>query len=130
VRNRERERRNRRVELAAVLGNHLVAAAHRADRRGQARARRVLEALARREPRLLADDTGAPDFLHAVLAVGDDPVPRHEPRGDRADIGDPDRVAEHELVARRVRLLGDVGRHRLDPDLVLRFVRHPHHPVR
>jgi hypothetical protein len=37
-------------------------------------------------------------------------------------------VAEHELVARRP-IAGD-GRHRLDPDLVLRFVRHPHHPVR
>ena len=63
---------------------HLVAAAHRAHRRVEARAGRVLEALARRELRLLADDARAAHFLHAVLAVGDDPVARQELRRDRA----------------------------------------------
>ena len=41
ARHGERERRNRGVERAAVLGDHLVGAAHRPDGRGEMRAARV-----------------------------------------------------------------------------------------
>src|SRR5262249_27341927 len=74
ARHGQRARRYRRLERRAVLAHHLIAALHRADRRGDARAARVLEALAGLQHRLLADDAEAFDFLHAMVAVGDVPV--------------------------------------------------------
>ena len=73
-------------------------------------AARVLEALAGLQQRLLADHAEPPHFLDAVLAVGDDPVAADELRRHAAGVGDRDRVGEHVLVARRIGLVGDVGR--------------------
>ena len=75
------------------------------------------------QQRLLADHAQPLHFLHVVVAVGDDPVAAHELRGDRAGVGDGDRVREHVLVARRVGLLGEVGRIRRDRDVVFLRVR-------
>ena len=75
ARNRERELRDRRIERAAILGEHLVRAPHRADGGREARAARVLERLAGLQDRLLADDADALHFLDALVRVDDHPVP-------------------------------------------------------
>ena len=69
------ESRDRRIEAGAVLGQHLIVAAHAADGGFQDGAAGVLELLARRQLRLLAENAFAVDFLYALIAVGDDPVP-------------------------------------------------------
>ena len=66
--NREREARDGRVERVSVLGEHLVAAAHGADRRGNHRAAGVFERLARLQQRLLANDAKA--FADQVIKTG------------------------------------------------------------
>src|SRR5918912_1205708 len=86
ARRREREFRDVGVELLAVLGEHVIAAAHRADRRRQRAAARVAEALAGPQQGLVADDAVAADFLDLVFGVGDDPVPRDQMRAYSAAI--------------------------------------------
>ena len=70
----KRERRHSGVEVPAVLGNHLVAAAHGSNGSFQMRSACILEALARLQERLLPNHTGTLDFDHLVVGVGDDPV--------------------------------------------------------
>src|SRR5574343_1543277 len=110
--------------MRAVLGHHLVAAFHRADLRRQRRAAGVLEALARLQQRLLADDAEAAHFLYLVVGVGDDPVARNQLGRHRADVLDGDRVGEHVAVVLRVGLVRNKLRHRLDFDSVLVVVGH------
>ena len=65
----QREGRDLDVEVVAVLGDHLVGAAHHAGRGLQRAARGVLERLARTQHRLLADDARALDFLDVAGRV-------------------------------------------------------------
>ena len=66
-------------KLLAVVGDHLVAALHRADRRLEHGTAGVAEALARLQVRLLADHAVAAHFLHLAVGVGDDPVAGQQP---------------------------------------------------
>ena len=122
--NRQRKRRDRNVEREAVLREHLVRAAHRADRRRDAGAARVFEALARLQHRLLAHDPLPADFLDPLLGVGDDPVPADELRGDAAGVRLRDRVGELDVTLVRVRLFGKERDFRRDRDLVAFALRH------
>ena len=54
-RNGERELGNRGIELRAVLGHHLIRAAHGADHGGDRAAAGVLEMLTRLDQGLLSD---------------------------------------------------------------------------
>ena len=58
------EHRNLDVERFLLVVNHLIGSAHRAERRFQLAPRRVLEALARLQHRLLADDPRPANFLY------------------------------------------------------------------
>jgi hypothetical protein len=91
---RERERRDRRVELHAVVREHLVGALHRADRRFQYGAARVAEALAGHQVRLLADHALAAHLLHLAVRIGDEPVAAQQFRRHGAAIADRDRVGK------------------------------------
>ena len=111
-------RRDRRVEVRAVVGDHLVAALHGAHRRFDHGAARVAEALARLQVRLLADHAVAAHFLHLAVGVGDDPVARQQPCRDLALVADRDGVGEDEAAVARLGLLLEVGRLDVDADVV------------
>ena len=98
ARHRQGEGRNRRVEVPSVLGHHLIGAAHGPDGRLEMRAAAVFEAFAGLEQRLLSDHAQALDLDDLVVGVGDDPMPADELRGNRAGVGDRDRVREDVLV--------------------------------
>src|SRR5664279_3485852 len=100
---------DRRVERVGGLGHAEEGAAHRAVRRAQARAARVLEGLAGLEQRLLADDRQPAHFLDVTVGVADDPVARHELGGDVATVPDGYCVREGELAGLAVRLLRQVA---------------------
>src|SRR3954453_14933776 len=68
----QRKRRHVDLKALAALADHLIAAGHEARGGRQRPARGVFEALAGREPRLLADHAPAADFLLAPGGVGDD----------------------------------------------------------
>ncbi len=72
----------------AVVGEHLVAAAHRADRGLEHGAGGVVVIVAGAHPRLLADHAVAAHLRTLPLRVGDDPVAREQPRGDLAAVLD------------------------------------------
>ncbi len=105
-------------ELHAVVGGHLIAAAHRPDRRLELAAARVLKLFTGLEQGLLADNTETAHFLNARVGVGDDPVARDQLRRDGADVLDRDRVGEDVAVGRDVRLIADELRKRADGDLI------------
>src|SRR5438067_11724493 len=104
ARDRKRERRNRRVELPSVFGDHLVGAVHRAHRGLEMRSARVFEALARLEQGLLPDDAEAVYFEHLAVRIGDDPVLADELSRNAALMADRDRVGPNVLVLRPARL--------------------------
>ena len=116
ARHRQHELGDRRVELRAVFRFHLVAAAHRADRRRDRRAARVLEALAGPQERMFADHTGPADFLDLIGRVGDVPVPGQQLRRDRAGVAERDRVREDVAAFGLVGLFGNVLGDRRDGD--------------
>src|ERR1700704_2625868 len=124
TRHRQGEGRNGRVELLSVFGHHLVRAAHGPDCRLQMRATAVFEALAGLEQRLLSDHAEALDLDDLVVGVGDDPMTADQLRGNRAGIGDRDRVRKDILVLRRVRLVLDVACLGDDGDLVFLALGH------
>ena len=124
ARHGKRELGNRRLESRAVGRDHLVAAAHGADRRGDRGAARVLEALARLQQRLRADHAEAAHLLHQALRVGDDPVAADELRGNGAGVVNRDRVCEDIAVRALVGLVREVLRRRVHFDLVELLARH------
>ena len=65
---------NRCIEAEARIRLHPIQALHRADRRFEHGAARILERLTRLQMRLFADHAVAVDFLHPAIGVGDDPV--------------------------------------------------------
>src|SRR5450755_2651996 len=73
---RQPEGRDRRIELLAIIGHHLIAALHGAHGRFDHRAGRVAKSLARLQVRLLADHAIAARFLHIAVRIRDDPVAR------------------------------------------------------
>ena len=115
---------DRRVELLAVVRDHVVLALHRADRRLEDGAAGIPEPLARLQVRLFADDAVADHLLHLAVGVGDEPVARHEAGRLRPFVADRDRVREHVLVARRVRLVGEIRRLHRDRDVVFSGFSH------
>src|SRR5687767_9594875 len=104
--------------MRPVLGDHLVAPAHRADGGGDGGAARVLERLSGLHERLLADHTLAFDFLYFVVRVRDDPVPAEEARGGLSGIGDRNRIGKDVAALLRVRLIGDENHARGNLDVV------------
>ena len=118
ARDRQGEFVDRRFELRAVLGGDLEAAAHRSDRGVELAAAGIFEGFAGPEQRLLADDAEAANFLHARVAVGDDPVAGNDLRGDGADVLEGDRIGENVTLAGRIGLIGDELRNGARRDLV------------
>ena len=84
-----------RIELLAVLGDHLVGSVHGPKRGVEGAAGGVAERLAGPEDRLLADDARSADVLLLTLGVGDDPVPRDQLDGLTSLVGDGDMVDVH-----------------------------------
>ena len=125
ARHRERERRDRRVEMRAVVGQHLVAALHGADRSFEHRAAGVAEALAGQQVRLLADHAFAAHFLDLAVRVGDHPVTRQQPRRHLAFVADGDRVGKGVVAFLGLGLLADIVGADVDADLVERVGRRP-----
>ncbi len=72
--NGEGEWRDRCFEICAVVGFHMVATLHRADRRLQYRAARIAKRFARIQMRLFAHDTVARHFLNFAICIGNYPV--------------------------------------------------------
>src|SRR4030066_319864 len=123
----QHELRDLDLELRALTGLHLVAAAHRAALRGQHRAAGIFEALAGFEQRLLAHHALPAHFLHMVVGIGDDPVTADELGGRAAEIGDGDGVGKHETVARLIGLLRQVIHLRLYIDAMWINLFHARH---
>src|SRR3989338_1121541 len=127
TRHTQHELRDLDLELRAVLGLHLVAAAHRADLRGQHRAAGIFKALARLEQRLLAHHALPAHFLHMVVCIGDDPMTAYELGGRPAEIGDGDGIGKHETIARLIGLLRQVVHLRLYIDAMWINLFHARH---
>src|SRR3984957_4566411 len=83
-RNGQPEGRDRGIELEPVVGHHLVASLHSANRSLDDGAARVAESLARLEIGLLAHDPVAAGLLHVAVCIRDDPMTREQSGGDLA----------------------------------------------
>ena len=118
ARHGERELRDRRFESRAVLGQHLVAAAHRAHRRRDGCAARVLKAFAGLQQRLRAHHAEPAHFLHKAFGIGNDPVPADQLRRNAAQVPDRDGVGEDVPSRAFVGLLGEVLRRSVYLDFV------------
>jgi len=94
-RNAQREFRNLCLESRPVFSNHLIAAAHGADRGLERCAAGVLEPGSRFKFRLLTNDAFPADFLNAPVGVGNDPVSTDQLRRDCTRVRDLDRVGKH-----------------------------------
>ena len=68
--------------------------------------RRSVAARAGFEQRLMADHRQTAHFLDVASGVGDDPMPRHQLRGDVAAVLDGHRVGKGEWPVRQLRLFG------------------------
>ena len=77
---------------------------------------------------MLADHAGAAHFLHAAVAVGDDPVARQQLSGQLAVIDDGHGVGERVAALLRLRLRGQVAGGDADVDLITR-VGHANDPL-
>ena len=95
----------------------MIGAAHRAHRGGQRAAAGVFEGLAGRQ-RLLPDHAQPAHFLHALVAVGDDPVAADHLGRVFAGVGDANGIGEHELVLARIGLFGNEARRDRDAEVV------------
>jgi hypothetical protein len=105
--------------MLAVVGQHLVAALHRADRRFEHGRAGVTEALSGKQIGLLAHDAFAAHFLdHVAVGIGDDPMSCQKPRGNLAFVADGDGVREDVMPFVRLRLLADIIGADVDADLV------------
>ena len=111
-------------KVRAVLGHHLIRALHGADWRAQYRAAGVFKTLARLQQGLLADNPQAAYFLHVVVRIRDDPVPRNQLGADVTNVLDRDGIGENIAAIVRIGLVGNVLRHGLNVDLVLVGVGH------
>ena len=115
ARHRQHELGDRRLKLHAVLGRHLVAALHGADRRRQLAAAGVFEALAGSQQGLVADHAEAAHLLHLAFRIGDEPVARDQLRADIAgvlDAGPPNSGKStllNALVAREAAIVSDIA---------------------
>ena len=99
--------------LLPVVGHHLVAALHGADRGFDDGAARVAKSLARLQVGLLAHDAVAAGFLHVAVRIRDDPVARQQARRHLALVADGDGVREHEALVARDRTAPRYRRSRL-----------------
>src|SRR5437879_9796121 len=81
-----------------LVVNQLIGSAHRAERRFQLAPRRVLEALARLQHRLLADDPRPANFLYFSESVGDNPVTADKLDRVASFVREADRVEERPLI--------------------------------
>lgn len=108
ARGREREARDRRFKLGAILRQHLVATVHRPDFGGELRAALVLKRLPRRQNWLLSDDPFTVDFMSIPIAVSNDPVAADQLGSDRPRIANLDGVAKHKLLLSRIRVIGQI----------------------
>lgn len=123
-RDAEGEFRNFRFERRAVLGDHLVAAAHGTDRCLQLAATRILVGFSGADQRLLADDAHPTDFFDPQFAIGDDPVAGNQLCRDRTAVGDADGVGKQVVLALGVGLVSHVLRIGRDDKLIFSAFRH------
>src|SRR5450631_3109749 len=107
ARNGKDEFRYRHLEGRPIGADALIAAAHRSVRRAQWASAGVFERLARRQPRLLADDAGTADLLDLAVSVRDDPVARNKLCGGGARVFHADGIGEKIDVRARIGLLCD-----------------------
>src|SRR5258708_7822785 len=108
ARHRQPEGRDRRVELHAVIGDHLIAALHGADGRLDHGAGRVAKSLPGLQVRLLADDAIAAGFLHIAVRIRDDPVTCEQARRDLSLIANGNGAREYKTLVARIGLLLDI----------------------
>src|SRR2546429_7205446 len=81
--------------MRTVVGEHLVAALHGADRGLQHRAAGVTETLAGLQVRLLAHHAVAAHLLHLAVGIRDDPMAGPQSRRHPAPVADGDGVGEN-----------------------------------
>ena len=93
----------------AIFTDTMIGASHRTDRRGQRTAAGVFKCFSGREQGLLPHHAQSPDFLHALLAIGDDPVAADDLSGMLAFIGNAHRIGKHELFLARFGLFRQVA---------------------
>ena len=106
------------VEMLAILGHHLIGAAHDAGGSVEFAARRILERLAGLQHRLRADNARAADLLRVPRRVGDDPVPAEQLHRVVTFVGDSHGVNEDPFVLERPRSIGCESRLDLDANVV------------
>src|SRR5699024_6039944 len=124
ARGSEGERRDRGVEVRAVVADQVVAALHAANRGFQHRAGGVFELLARLDPRLLAHHALAAHLLDLAVAVGDDPVAAHQLRRQPPQVADADGVGEYVMFALGLGFLVEETGRDLDFQRVVRGLVH------
>ena len=124
VRHGEGKGFDRRIEVDALFGAHLIAALHGANRCRQRGTAGIAEILSRLEIRLLADDALPEYLLHLAIGVGDQPVPADQPGSALAGVADGNGVGEHILICGGIRLALDIGSAYVDLDMVLLCLTH------
>src|SRR5258708_923708 len=105
---RQPEGRDRRVEMLAIIGDHLIAALHGADGGLDHGAGRVAKSLPGLQVRLLADDAIAAGFLHIAVRIRDDPVTCEQARRDLSFIANGNGAREYKTLVARIGLLLDI----------------------
>jgi hypothetical protein len=93
----------------AVLADHVIAALHVPGRRRQRTSRDIIEARARLDHRLLADDAFALYAVPRAAPVGDHPMPGEQLHRDRAFVLDANMIRPEPAPALWFGLLGQVG---------------------
>src|SRR5262249_13121687 len=104
------------AERLARAVAHEIRAVHRADRGAQRAETGVLEGLAGREQRLLADHARPLHPLRVAVRVGDDPLTADQLRRLRADVRDANAVGEEVIVLARLAALFHVHALYFDAD--------------
>src|SRR5690606_6481017 len=114
ARDRESERSDVRIELRAIVTEHLITALHRADRRFEHGAARIPESLAGQQVGLFADDAFAAHFLHFAVCIRDHPMACEQAGRNLALVANRDRIGEDVMRFVGLRLLAHVARAHVD----------------
>lgn len=97
----QRELRDARLKIIAVIGAHKIRPAHHSRRCRHINITLILIMRPRQQPRLLADDAAAADFPCAVVAVRYRPSARQKAKGRIAEVFYADMISEPMGIAAR-----------------------------